>query len=211
MEPRQAKDALLAAILPDVPFDGWTDAALTRAAERVGLERGELKSLCPGGPRDLVAWFSHWADRETLRMLEGRDLSALKVRERIAAGVETRLAVLAPHREAVRRSLALLIAPQNLALGAKLLYDAVDALWYAAGDNATDFNFYTKRALLAGVYGATALYWLDDRSPESADTLAFLDRRLRDVMMIPKAGERVRAWASRLPDPFLFFRLARRR
>lgn len=211
MDSSQAKDALLAAILPDVPFDGWSDSALTRAAERIGLERAELRSLCPGGVRDLVAWFSHWADRETMRALETRDLTALKVRERIAMGVQTRLAVLAPHREAVRRSLALLTAPQNVALGARLLYDAVDAIWYAAGDTATDFNFYTKRALLAGVYGATTLYWLDDRSPESADTLAFLDRRLRDVMAIPKATERLRAWASRLPDPFLLVRSARRR
>jgi ubiquinone biosynthesis protein COQ9 len=211
MEPRQAKDALLAAILPDVPFDGWTEAALARAGDRVGLDPGELRGLCPGGPRDLVAWFSRWADRETLRALEARDLSALKVHERIAAGVETRLGVLTPHREAVRRSLALLTAPQNLALGAKLLYDAVDAIWYAAGDTSTDFNFYTKRALLGGVYGATTLYWLDDRSPDSADTLAFLHRRLRDVMTIPKATERMRTWAARLPDPFLFFRLARRR
>src|SRR5690242_19615492 len=115
MDPRQAKDALLAAILPDVPFDGWTEAALTRAAERVGLDEGELRSLCPGGPRDIVAWFSHWADRETLRALEARDLTMLKVHERIALGVETRLGVLAPYREAVRRSLALLTAPQNLA------------------------------------------------------------------------------------------------
>ena len=211
MDSSQAKDALLAAILPDVPFDGWSDSALTRAAERIGLERAELRSHCPGGVRDLVAWFSHWADRETMRALETRDLTALKVRERIAMGVQTRLAVLAPHREAVRRSLALLTAPQNLALGTRLLYDAVDAIWYAAGDTATDFNFYTKRALLAGVYGATTLYWLDDRSPESADTLAFLDRRLRDVMAIPKATERLRAWASRLPDPFLLVRSARRR
>jgi len=211
MEPQQAKDALLAAILPDVPFDGWTDAALARAAERVGLERAELRSLCPGGVRDLVAWFSHWADRETMRALEARDLGTLKVRERIATGVETRLAVLAPHREAVRRALALLSAPQNLALGARLLYDAVDAIWYAAGDTATDFNFYTKRALLAGVYGATTLYWLDDRSPESADTLNFLDRRLNDIMTIPRVTEHIRAWMPRLPDPFLFFRLARRR
>lgn len=210
MDPQQAKDALLAAILPDVPFDGWTGAALTRAAQRVGLDPGELRSLCPVGPRDLVAWFSHWADRETLRALEVRDLSELKVHERIATGVEARLGVLAPHREAVRRSLALLTAPQNLALGAKLLYDAVDAIWYAAGDTSTDFNFYTKRALLAGVYAATTLYWLDDRSSGSTDTLAFLDRRLRDVLTIPKTTERVRAWASRLPDPFLFFRLARR-
>jgi ubiquinone biosynthesis protein COQ9 len=211
MDPRQAKDALLAAILPDVPFDGWTRTALVRAAERVGLGDGELRGLCPGGPRDLVAWFSHWADRETLRALEARDLSVLKVHERIAIGVETRLAVLAPHREAMRRALALLTAPQNLALGAKLLYDAVDALWYAAGDSSTDFNFYTKRALLAGVYGSTTLYWLDDRSPESADTRAFLERRLRDVAMIPKASERMRALTAHLPNPFLFFRLARRR
>ena len=210
MERAQAKDALLAAMLPDVPFDGWTEKALARAAERVGLEPGELRSLLPGGVRDLVAWFSHWADRETMRALEARDLSALKVRERIAAGVQTRLSVLAPRREAVRRSLALLTAPQNLALGARLLYDAVDAFWYAAGDTATDFNFYTKRALLAGVYAATTLYWLDDRSPDSADTLSFLDRRLSDVMAIPKATERVRAWASRLPDPFRLGRLARR-
>src|ERR1700681_3473583 len=126
MERGQAKDALLAAMLPDVPFDGWTEAALARAAEAVGLDRAELRSLCPGGPRDLVAWFSHWADRETMRALEARDLSALKVRERIAAGVRARLAVLAPHREAVRRALALLTAPQNMALGAQLLYDAVD-------------------------------------------------------------------------------------
>jgi ubiquinone biosynthesis protein COQ9 len=211
MEPQQAKDALLAAILPDVPFDGWTDAALARAAERVGLESAELRSLCPGGVRDLVAWFSHWADRETMRALEARDLGALKVRERIATGVQTRLAVLAPHREAVRRALALLSAPQNLALGARLLYEAVDAIWYAAGDTATDFNFYTKRALLAGVYGATTLYWLDDRSPESANTFNFLDRRLNDIMTIPRVTEHIRAWVPRLPDPFLFFRLARRR
>jgi ubiquinone biosynthesis protein COQ9 len=211
MDSSQSKDALLAAILPDVPFDGWTDAALARAADRVGLEGGELRSLCPGGVRDIVAWFSRWADRETMRALEARDLAALKVRERVAVGVQTRLSVLAPHREAVRRALALLTAPQNLALGARLLYDAVDAIWYAAGDEATDFNFYTKRALLAGVYGATTLYWLDDRSAENADTLSFLDRRLRDVMAIPKATEGLRAWASRLPNPFLLARLARRR
>ncbi len=211
MEPKQAKDALLAAILPDVPFDGWTEAAITRAAERVGLSSSELRSLCPGGARELVAWFSHWADRETLRVLEGRDLSGLKVRERISMGVRARLEVLSLHREAVRRSLALLTAPQNLALGVRLLYDAVDAIWYASGDSSTDFNFYTKRALLAGIYGATTLYWLDDRSPERADTLSFLERRLADVMTVPKVTERLRELASQLPDPLLFFRLARRR
>jgi len=211
MDPRKTKDALLAAILPDVPFDGWSDAALRKAAARIGLDAPESASLCPGGARDLVAWFSHWADRETMTALDALSLASLKVHERVATAVRTRLGILEPHREAVRRALALLAAPQNLALGARLLYDAVDAIWYAAGDTATDFNFYTKRGLLAGVYAATTLYWLDDRSPGSSETHAFLDRRLRDVMAIPKATERLRDWASRLPDPFLLARLVRRR
>ncbi|HTS90972.1 MAG TPA: COQ9 family protein [Stellaceae bacterium] len=211
MRDAETMNALLQAILPEVPFDGWTTAAMRKAAERMGLDPLEFASHCPGGPRDLVAEFSHWADRETLRAVEPLGLSGMKVRERVATGVRMRLSILAPHREAVRRALSLLAAPQNLALGARLLYDAVDALWYAAGDTATDFNFYTKRGLLAGVYAATTLYWLDDRSPDFEATHAFLDRRLADVMGIPKLGSRVREFASRLPDPFLFVRLARRR
>jgi ubiquinone biosynthesis protein COQ9 len=62
----------------------------------------------------------------------------------------------------------------------------VSAIWYAAGDTATDFNYYTKRALLAGVYSATVLYWLDDKSEDFAKTWTFLDRRIADVMRVPQ-------------------------
>jgi ubiquinone biosynthesis protein COQ9 len=98
-----------------------------------------------------------------------------------------RLELLQPHREAVRRGIAFLALPANVALGTRLLYRTVDAIWYAAGDTATDYNFYTKRALLAGVYASTLLYWLDDASDGYADTWAFLDRRIADAMRIPQA------------------------
>ena len=91
-----------------------------------------------------------------------------------------------PHREAVQRSLSLFATPLNIPRGAKLLYDTVDTIWHAAGDRSTDFNFYTKRGLLAGVYAATSLYWLDDRSDDMEATKAFLDRRLAEVLAIPK-------------------------
>jgi len=80
-----------------------------------------------------------------------------------------------------------------------------------AGDTATDFNFYTKRLLLSGVLGSTTLYWLEDRSPGGVDTHGFLDRRLADVLALPKLGERLRAVADRLPNPFRFVQAARRR
>ncbi|WP_374298103.1 COQ9 family protein, partial [Sphingomonas sp.] len=95
-----------------------------------------------------------------------------------------------------------LAMPLNAALALKLLYRTVDAIWYAAGDNATDFNFYTKRGLLAGVYSATLLYWLNDRSQDCADTWAFLDRRIEEVMQVPKLLGRLGSLTERLPNPF---------
>jgi ubiquinone biosynthesis protein COQ9 len=201
---------VIEALLPDVPFDGWSGAGLDAAARRLGLSESERGALFPGGVRDLVAAFSHWADRRMLEVLAGKRLEAMRTRERVAAGVRARLKVLEPHREAVRRALALLALPQNTPLGLKLLYDTVDAIWYAAGDTATDFNFYTKRALLAGVYAATTLYWLDDRSAGGADSDAFLERRLADVMGLPKLGARLRETVEWLPNPFRLARVLRR-
>ncbi len=125
----------------------------------------------------------------------------------MALGVKTRLAILLPHREAVRRALAVLALPQNLPLGAKLLYEAVDTIWHGAGDASTDFNFYTKRGLLAGVYVSTTLYWLDDRSEGTTASEAFLARRLADVLTLP----RLKDAATRLPNPLRLLRMIPRR
>jgi ubiquinone biosynthesis protein COQ9 len=204
------RDRLLAAVLPNVAFDGWSLAALRAAAAETGISIAEAMAAFPAGGIDLVSWFSDWADRRMLVELPS-GIETMRVRDRIAACVRTRLAVLAPHREAVRASLAILALPQNTPQAARLLYATVDAMWYASGDTATDFNFYTKRALLAGVYAATTLYWLDDRSLDFAETHAFLDRRLADVMAIPKVTARLRSLTSYLPNPFRLIEIVRRR
>jgi len=185
------KDALLAAMLPNVPFDGWTRAGMRAAATRAEIEPSELPLLFPRGPRDVAAWFSDWADRQMVDALKRRRLGTMRIRERVAAAVMVRLSLLLPHREAVRRSLSLFASPLNLPLGAKLLYDTVDAIWRATGDRSTNFNFYTKRGLLAGAYVATTLYWLDDRSQGLEATAAFFDRRLAEVLAIPRLRERI--------------------
>jgi ubiquinone biosynthesis protein COQ9 len=208
MNDTQRKDALLLALLPEVAFDGWTRAAMRATAARLGLDRSELDALFSKGPRDVIAWFSRWADRETLATVTAPGGQRPRVSERIALGVRTRLHILLPHREAVRRSLPLLALPGNLPLAAKLLYETVDTLWHGAGDNATDFNFYTKRGLLAGVYTATTLYWLDDRSEGMAATEAFLQRRLAEVLAIPRL-KNVAARMPRFPNPLRILRAAR--
>ena len=203
------RDGLIVAMLPDVAFDGWSHAALRRAARQTGVARDEAAALFPRGAPDLVAGFSRWADR---RMLDGYEAAPAEERSisgRVRLALGLRFEVVAPWREAVRRALALLALPPHAALGARLVYETVDGIWYAAGDTATDFSFYTKRATLAGIYGATLLYWLDDRSPEFAETRAFIDRRLADMKRVGEARERLDTALRQLPNPLRLLRPAR--
>ena len=138
--------------------------------------------------------------------LEILPLDPLRVSERIALAIGTRLDIVAPWREAVRRALTVLALPQHAPLAMRLTYETIDGIWYAAGDNATDFSFYTKRLILAAIYSATVLYWLDDHSEGSADTRAFLDRRLADAARIGRARRDFATLVERLPNPFRLLR-----
>jgi ubiquinone biosynthesis protein COQ9 len=198
--------ALIEAMLPEVAFDGWSRPALRAAARRIGMPVGEAVALFPGGPGDYVARFSRWADTRMLERLENSPLDQLRVPERIALAVGIRLGIVEPWREAVRRALTVLALPQHAPLALRLLYETVDGIWYAAGDRATDFSFYTKRATLAGIYAATLLYWLEDRSPDFADTRAFLDRRLAQAARFGAARHRLETALERLPNPLRLLR-----
>ena len=202
---------LLAASLTHVPFDGWTGAAMLAGARDIALSPAEAANAFPGGPIEMIELMSMEADQRMLEAMEREDLASLKVRDRVALGVRRRLELYAEDREAIRRALAVLALPQNGPLALRLLYRTVDAIWYAAGDTATDFNFYTKRALLAGVYGATLLAWLDDRSPGLEETWRFLYRRIADAMRLPQTAQRLLAPLRWLPNPIYLFRQARRR
>ncbi len=200
------REALLEAMLPDVAFDGWSRAAVRGAARRLGMPAGEALALFPGGTGDLVAGFSRWADRRMLDRLEALPLDALRIPERVALAASVRLEIVEPWREAVRRALAVLALPQHAPLALRLTYETVDAIWYAAGDNATDLSFYTKRLILAGISGAAMLYWLDDRSEGFVDTRAFIERRLAGVARLGRMRRDVDTLAKHLPNPFRLLR-----
>jgi len=200
------REALLEAMLPDVPFDGWSRSTLRAAARRLGVPVAEALALFPGGAADLVAGFSRWADRRMLDRLEALPLDALRIPERVALAIGTRLEIVEPWREAVRRALAVLALPHHAPLALRLTYGTIDAIWYAAGDNATDLSFYTKRLTLAAIYGAAMLYWLDDRSEGFVDTRAFVARQLAGVARLGRMRRDFDTLAKQLPNPFRLLR-----
>lgn len=178
----EIRAALAPLIAQNAAFDGFGEAALRDAAARAGVDPDVARLAFPGGARDMVdAWFAD-VDAAMAAKWPAERLAALKIRERITALVEARIDLLAPNREALRRALALLALPTNVPFAAKLGWRAADAMWRLAGDTATDYNHYSKRAILGSVYGATMAVLLNDESEGLADTRAFLARRIDGVM-----------------------------
>jgi ubiquinone biosynthesis protein COQ9 len=189
------RDRLAEAVAAEAAFSGWSHAALRAAAEQVGAG-ADAERLFPGGPVDVLVYLSERADQRTVEGLENAGVMSLKIRERIKLAVRLRIENTVGGKESVRRGLALLALPFNGPLALRLLYRTVDAVWYAAGDTSTDFNFYTKRAILAGVFSSTLLYWLNDRSEGNATTWSFLDRRIDDVMRFEKWKADLGSWTG---------------
>lgn len=196
----EIRAALAPLIAQNAAFDGFGEAALRDAAARAGVDPDVARLAFPGGARDMVdAWFAD-VDAAMAAQWPADRLAPLKIRERITTLVEARIDLLAPNREALRRALALLALPTNVPFAAKLGWRAADAMWRLAGDTATDYNHYSKRAILGSVYGATMAVLLNDESEGLADTRAFLARRIDGVMRFERWKHRRAARSIERPS-----------
>jgi ubiquinone biosynthesis protein COQ9 len=178
--------ALAPAIADAAVFDGWSDAALVSAAVMDGVDADVARLAYPGGAMDMIAAWIGSVDLVMAAALPTEKIAAMKIRERIRALVMARLGAIAGREEALRRAMAIMAMPQNVVRSGKLGWTSADAMWRLAGDTATDYNHYTKRALLAGIYTATLAVFVDDESEGKAETRAFLDRRIENVMQFEK-------------------------
>lgn len=183
LEKRQ--NDLLDAMLEEVPFDGWRFRALYHGAQRLDLSEAEADLAFPGGLGEIARFWSTRSDRLMQERLDQLDLESMRIRDRVAAAVRTRIEVNMGHREALRRLLGWLAVPINAPIAVSNTAKTVNRMWYAAGDTSADWNYYSKRGLLMPVYSTTVLYWLADEPDDSGDypaTWAYLDRRIDDVL-----------------------------
>jgi len=200
----ELRPLLIAAMLPNVAFDGWTAATVQAGAKDAGIDPDIARLIFPGDASLMVAAYTAYADDRMTAAVKAAGIDALKVRAKITLCVRTRLEHAAGEREAVRRALAVLALPTNLATSATTLWHTADAMWAAAGDTATDYNYYSKRLILAGVYSATLLYWLNDESDNHEASWAFLDRRIAGIMAFEGVKARILRATANLPDPVRF-------
>lgn len=186
------RDAAILALLPNVPLDGWTIAGLRAAAGP------DADLLFPGGVPDMIETYVDLGDRQMVEGAAALDLQGRRLPTRVREVIALRFRQQRDNREAIRRALSILALPGNAGRAVAATARTVDSVWYAAGDTSADLSWYTKRAILAGVYGATLLYWLQDYSMDDEDTLAFLDRRLSGVGRITQFRRRTDAFVQRM-------------
>jgi len=167
-------------------FDGWTQKAVDSAAAELGIDRDQARLAMPKDAPGMIDTYIQAVDAAMAAAFPPERMSAMKIREKIRALVWFRIETMTAAREAIRRALAILAMPQSAVLAAKIGWRSADTMWRLAGDTATDFNHYTKRMTLGAVYASTLLVWLDDESAGFADTAAFLDRRIDNVMRFEK-------------------------
>ncbi len=183
--------ALAPAIAEAAVFDGWSDAALVSAAAQHGIKPEVARLAYPGGAMDMIAAWIAVVDAAMATELTQARLGNLPIRERIRSLVQFRLDAMTPQREALRRALSIMAMPQNAPRALRLGWNSADTMWRLAGDVATDYNHYTKRAILGSIYAATLSVFVADESEDFAETKAFLDRRIEGVMKFEKAKARL--------------------
>lgn len=182
----ELKMRLVDAALMHVAFDGWGAASFEAAIADSGIDPTVANAICPRGAIDLAVAFHRDGDRRMVEALADADLSEMRFRDKVTHAVKLRLQ-LCEDKEAVRRGSTLFALPQNAATGSALIWGTADAIWTALGDTSEDINWYSKRATLSAVYGATVLYWLGDESEGHEATWSFLERRIDNVMQFEKA------------------------
>ncbi len=190
--PSNALSRLLDAALPHVAFDGWSDETFRAAASDAGMALEDARAVAPRRGLDLAVAFHKAGDAEMFVAMEAMDLTALRYRDRVSACVRKRIEIAAMDCEAVRRGATLFALPFHAAEGAKLIWGTADAIWNVLGDTSEDYNWYSKRTILSGVYSSTVLYWLGDESEGAENTWDFLDRRIDGVMQFEKVKSQVR-------------------
>lgn len=207
-ENQELRDLILLATLPHVIFEGWTKAAVAIGVEDLGdvheIDAEAARRAFPGGMADMASHFSDWADRRMVGEMAKLDVDVMKIRDRIAAGIRCRLQVLGPYREAVRGALSFLALPQNAGVSIKCTARTVSEIWYATGDESTDFNYYSKRVMLVPVLAASVLYWLADDGDGKGDfpeTWSFIDRRIADVLNLIEARIKLTKRLAAAPSP----------
>jgi len=180
---RNQIDAFLVQLARNAAFDGWSEKSVSEACHMAGIEPLLITELFPAGIPDMILGFSDWADRQmTIQIKDDTAFATKKIREKISQLIMVRFTILAPYKASLSAASKKMSHPRHARRVQRAVWRTADQMWYLAGDQSTDFNFYTKRTLLCSILVASGVFWLRDTSPTAKKTQDFVNQRIAHIL-----------------------------
>lgn len=203
MDTHALKQDILATALDLFESNGVSRETLARAAEKAGHASTLARILFPDGIPQALSLLHAQLDTQMETALKEAWQADWRTPQIVTSAIRARLTLMQEKSAGHRAIGAYILHPARFSLLQKHCFQTVNRIWYMAGDTATDYNYYTKRGLLAYVYESTLLYWLKNPTQDLEATFQFMERRFSQVAKIPKAkAKAAHVWQqliSRLP------------
>ena len=197
---KEVRVDILQAMLPIVVFDGWNQKSLRASIKSINLPEGSEELYFPEGALEVIRFWHDQMNEFVKSSLESLNKSEMKIREQVTAGVLSALESIGSNEEAMRRAIIRLSLPDAAVQGPTYLWSLADSIWRAIGDRSTDYNYYTKRTILAGVLGSTITVWISDSDQNKVKTKLFLDARISNVMSFEKSKFKIVEKINNIPN-----------
>ena len=176
---------------------GLTKNCLVNISKKYGLNTDETDLLFPQGNIDLIKFALEQLNNDLEVYCRQIDLIRLPIHKRIRKVLLSKISLMNKDKPFYRTIfLNLLIPKKNFSLSSQL-YNSVDQLWFIAGDSSTDFNFYTKRLILSGIYSRVMLFFFNNNNQEELENI--LDESLKRVSKIPEIKSKLKIFKEYLP------------
>ena len=185
-----------------VAKDGLTSNTFKNISKKYDLNIDEMNLLFPGGKNDFLYFVLEQLNIDLENYCKKLDLIRLPVHKRIRKILLSKINIMDKEKKFYKKIfLNLLIPKKNFSLPIKL-YKSVDQIWFIAGDTSVDFNFYTKRLILAGIYSRVIFFFFNNNNQKLLEDL--LDSNLRRVSKIPELKTKLNIFKDLLPKAIKF-------
>ena len=175
--------------------DGWSKDILKKLINNE-VNSSDLTYLFPNGYMDLLDLSLAELNLSLEKKIKKINIINFSISKRMKKILLLRLEIINDEKIFFKKTFNHLLLPQNNKNMKKNLYNSVDNMWYLAGDNSTDFSFYTKRMTLAAIY-INALFILFNKDIDKANLN--IDQNLKRLSKIPKLKERFSFIKDNLP------------
>ena len=192
------KESFLQALVEKVEIEGWGEQIIEEVCLELDLDKKHYHIWFPQGTKEILDFLENKYDQEMLEVMKDSNQQQ-GVTNKIAYALKLRICDTSRSKMLSIKNSQFYINPVNAAGALKSSWRTVDRIWQYAGDKSVDFNYYSKRNLLHGVYLSCQTHYNLDKSENNIKTREFIDKSLSTVVESAKCIKKIPQLLKKIP------------